>query len=183
MENLTDLVKMSISDGLHAGAFGAEMPSSQFGTDGRSLQLDETLFEENNVNKALGTLVDGLNFEADEATSKIVDDGAPAVRSRLAEIEPGKRKTKQTECWLAYQTSQLEGRRRKLHSRLLRKSSAVDELLYSVRYFEAVREQMMQIDGVFKILIEVHREYNSLLPLDMQEQDEDWFDDIDGKMI
>ena len=59
----------------------------------------------------------------------------------------------------------------------------MDELLYSVRNFEAVREQMIQIDGVFKKLIEVHREYNSLLPLDMQEQDEDWFDDIDEKMI
>ena len=184
MENLTDLVKMSISEGLNAGAFGAEVPSSQFGTDGRSLQLDETLFEDNNVNKALGTsLVDGLNFEADEATSKIVDDGAPGIRSRLAEIEPEKIKSKPTEHWQAYQTSQSEDRRRKLHSRLLRKSSAVDELLYSVRNFEAVREQMIQIDGVFKKLIEVHREYNSLLPLDMQEQDEDWFDDIDEKMI
>ena len=120
--------------------FGAEISSNQFGTDGRSLQLDETLLEENNVDKVLGTsLVDGLNFEADEATSKIVDDGAPAVRSRLAEIEPGKRKSKPTERWLAYQTSQLE-ERRKLHSRLLRKSSAVDELLYSVRNVEAVRE-------------------------------------------
>ena len=100
----------------------------------------------------------GLNFEADEAASKIVDDGAPAVRSRLAEIEPGKRKSKPTERWLAYQTSQLE-ERRKLHSRLLRKSSAVDELLYSVRNVEAVREQMFEIDGVFKRLIEVHREF------------------------
>ena len=63
------------------------MSSDQFGSDGRSLQLDETLLEENNVGKVLGiSLVDGLNVEADEATSKIVDDGAPLVRSRLAEI-------------------------------------------------------------------------------------------------
>ena len=150
---------MLISEDFNAGAFDAEMSSNQFGTDGRSLQLDETLLEENNVDKVLGTsLVDGLNFEADEAISKIVDDGAPAVRSRLAEIEPGKRKSKPTERWLAYQTSQLE-ERRKLHSRLLRKSSAVDELLYSVRNVEAVREQMFEIDGVFKRLIEVHREF------------------------
>ena len=184
MENLTDLVKkMSISQGQNAGAFGSEMPSNQFGTDKRSLQLDETLLEENNVDKVLGTsLVDGLvNFEADEATSKIVDR-APAVRSRQAEIEPGKRKSKPTECWLASQTSQLEERRRKLQSRLLRKSSEVDELLYSVRNNEAVREQMLQIDGVFKMFIEVHRKYNFLLPLEMQEQNEDWFDDIDEKM-
>ena len=59
----------------------------------------------------------------------------------------------------------------------------MDELLYSVRNVEAVREQMLQIDGTFKILIEVHREYNSLLPIEMQDQDEDCFDDIDEKMM
>ena len=67
-----------------------------------------------------------------QATSKILDDGAPRVRSRLAEIEPVKRKSKPKEHWLAYCTSQLEERRRKLPSRLLRKSSAVDEPLYIV---------------------------------------------------
>ena len=51
--------------------------------------------------------------------------------------------------------------------------------LYSVRNVEAIREQMHQIDGVFKMLIEVHREYNSSLPLEMQEQDGEWFDDIE----
>ena len=174
---------MSISEGLNAGAFGAEMWSNQFGTDGRSLQLDEALLEESNVDKVPRTsVVDGLvNFGADEATSKIVDDGAPAVRGRLTEIEPGKRKSKPVKRWLAYQTSQLEGRRRKLHSMLLSKSSAVDELLYSVRNVEAVRDQILQIDGVFKMLIEVHREYNYLLLLEMQDQDKDWFDHIDEK--
>ena len=44
-----------------------------------------------------------------------------------------------------------------------------------------VREQMLQIDEVFKMLTELHREYNPLLPLEMQEQD--WFDDIDEKMM
>ena len=48
---------------------------------------------------------------------------------------------------------------------------------------EAVKEQMLQADGVFKMLIEVQREYNSLMPLEMQEQDENWFDDIDEKMM
>ena len=67
--------------------------------------------------------------------------------------------------------------------RLLRKSNAVDELLYSVGNVEAVREQMLQIDGAFKMFIEVHREYNSLLPLEIQEQDDYWFDDIDEKIM
>ena len=42
---------------------------------------------------------------------------------------------------------------------------------------------MLQIDEVFKMLIEVHREHNSSLHLEMLEQDEDWFDDIDEKMM
>ena len=42
---------------------------------------------------------------------------------------------------------------------------------------------MLQINGLFKILIEMRREYNSLLPLEGQEQDEDWFGDIDEKMM
>ena len=59
---------MSTSEGLNAEALGAEMSSNQFGTDGRSLQLNGTLLEENNMDKVLGTsLVDGLvNFVADE---------------------------------------------------------------------------------------------------------------------
>ena len=42
---------------------------------------------------------------------------------------------------------------------------------------------MLKTDGVFKMLIEVQREYNSLMPLEMQEQDENWFDDIDEKIM
>ena len=79
-----------------------------------------------------------INFEADEATSKIVD-GAPAVRRRLTEIELEKRKSKPTERWLAYWKSHSEERRKKMDTTVLRKSSAVDEFLYPVRNVEAVR--------------------------------------------
>ena len=62
MENLADLVKkISIKEGLNAEALGREISSNQFGTDRRSLQLDETILEVNNVDKLLGTRsVDGL---------------------------------------------------------------------------------------------------------------------------
>ena len=40
---------------------------------------------------------------------------------------------------------------------------------------------MLQIDGILKVLIEMHKEYNSLLSLEMQEQDEDCFDATDKK--
>ena len=70
-----------------------------------------------------------------------------------------------------------------LNRRIIRKSSIVDSLLYSSRNVEAVREQMLQIDDMFKQKMEVHKEYNSLLPLEVQEDDEKWFDNIDTDML
>ena len=42
---------------------------------------------------------------------------------------------------------------------------------------------MIQIDEKFKMLMEVQKEQNSLLPLEMKEQDEEWLDDVDGDML
>ena len=70
-----------------------------------------------------------------------------------------------------------------LNRRIIRKSSIVDSLLYSSRNVEAVREQMLQIDDMFKQKMEVHKEHNSLLPLEVQEDDEKWFDNIDTDML
>ena len=50
----------------------------------------------------------------------------------------GKRRSKPIKHWLDYQTSQLEERRSKLHSRIIKKSSAIDELLQSARNIEVV---------------------------------------------
>ena len=75
----------------------SEISSNQLGTDQRSLQLDKTLIEENNVDNLLGKSSVGLiNFETDETTSKIVDR-ALVIRSRLTNVGPAKRKSKSTE--------------------------------------------------------------------------------------
>ena len=67
--------------------------------------------------------------------------------------------------------------------KIIRKSSTVDSLLYSSRNVETVREQMLQIDDMFKQVMDVHKEYNSLLPLEAQEGDKKWFDDIDADRL
>ena len=67
--------------------------------------------------------------------------------------------------------------------RIVRKSSVVDSLLYFSRNVETVREQMLQINDIFKQLMDVHKEYNSLLPLEAQEDDKKWFDDIDADIL
>ena len=97
--------------------------------------------------------------------------------------ETGKRKKKYTTHWLEHQSSQLEEKRSRLYGRLIRKSNAVNDLLYSPRNVELVREQKFQVDDLFKMVTEVHKEYNALLPVEQQGKDEDWFDEIDDSML
>ena len=48
---------------------------------------------------------------------------------------------------------------------------------------EVVRKQMLQVDDLFKIVTEVYKEYNALLPVEQQDKDEDCFDEIDDSML
>ena len=96
--------------------------------------------------------------------------------SRREEI--GIRKKNHIARWLEYQSSQLEKKGSRLYSRLIRKSNAMNGLLYSPRNAEVVREQMLQVDDLFKMVTEVHKKCNALLPVEQQEKDEDWLDEI-----
>ena len=40
---------------------------------------------------------------------------------------------------------------------------------------------MQQLDDIFKVMLDVQEEYNSLLPAEEQERDEEWFDEVDHK--
>ena len=70
-----------------------------------------------------------------------------------------------------------------LDGRLIRKSNAVNDLLYSPRNVELVREQKFQVDDLFKMVTEVHKEYNALLPVEQQDKDEDWLEETDASML
>ena len=156
---------MSISGDLNMDVLGSQADvSNPFDTDVRSNQLDD---QDENVK------VENIRRSRSEnANSQGCDE---------AYVE--KRKHKPTPRWLQYQSGQLQERSTMLNRRIIRKSSAVDSLLYSSRNVEAVREQMLQIHDMFKQMMEVHKEYNSLLPLKVQEDDEKWFDDIDADML
>ena len=172
MENLTDFVKrMSISGDLNAKALGAQKASDKFGTDDKSPNLDRNQLDQINSIESVP-----VPDERDETTEKQkskqpsrIEDAISDNRSRLVGNLDGKRRSKQTKRWLDYQTSQLEERRSKLHSRIIKKLSAVYELLYLSRNVEKIREQMTQIDDKYKMLMEVHKEYYSFLPLEVQE--------------
>ena len=42
---------------------------------------------------------------------------------------------------------------------------------------------MQQLDDIFTVIFEVHKEYNSILRSDAQETDEEWFDDVELKLF
>ena len=42
---------------------------------------------------------------------------------------------------------------------------------------------MLQVDDLFKMMTEVHKEYNALLSVEQQGKGEDWFDVIDISML
>ena len=156
---------MSISGDLNMDVLGSQADvSNPFDTDVRSNQLDD---QDENVK------VENIRRSRSEN----------AISQECDEAYVEKRKHKPTPRWLQYQSGQLQERRTMLNRRIIRKSSAVDSLLYSSRNVEAVREQMLQIHDMFKQMMEVHKEYNSLLPLEVQEDDEKWLDDIDADML
>ena len=71
----------------------------------------------------------------------------------------GKRVRKYTEKGLQYQKSVLMNRRSQLHKRLMRKSSIIDDLPYSMQHLAVVKENLQQFDDAFKFLIEVHQQH------------------------
>ena len=176
---------MSISGDLNAKALGVQKASDKFGTDDKSANLDRNQLDQINSIESVP-----VPHERDETTEKQkskqpsrIEDAISANRSRLVGNLDGKRRSKQTKSWLDYQTSQLKERRSKLHSRIIKKLSAVYELLYLSRNVEKIREQMTQIDDKYKMLMEVHKEYYSFLPLEVQQQCEEWFDGVNEDML
>ena len=166
MENLVDVVKqMSIGSDLNMDGLGSQADvSNPFDTGVRSNQLDD---QDENVK------VENIRGSRSEN----------AINQGPDEAYVEKRKHKPTPRWLQYQSDQLQERRTTLNRRITRKSSAVDSLLYSSRNVEAVTEQMLQIDDMFQKMMEVHKEYNSMSLLEVQEDDEKWFDDTDADML
>ena len=89
--------------------------------------------------------------------------------------EKTKRQVKLTEKGKKYKMALLEKRKSKLVSRVIRKSSEIDELMYSFQNGIAVKEELQQLNDMFKVLVEIHEELESI--------DELWFEDIDQKVF
>ena len=159
---------MSISGDVDTGALVADKVSDQFGTVESSRQLDDQGFDKGRSSVTRTQSGGDLNL------THIMDW---PMREEIR-----KRKKKHSAHWLEYQSSQLEEKRSRLYNRLIRKSNAVNDL-YSPSNVEVVRGQMLQANDLFKMVTEVHKEYNALSPVEQQDKDEDWLDEIDANML
>ena len=94
-------------------------------------------------------------------------------------LEVSKRKSKATQRWVHYQLDELLKKRSSYNDKIIRKSSTIEGMMYSPRNIEPVRDQMQQLDDIFKVMLDVQKEYHSLLLAEEQERDEEWFDIVD----
>ena len=92
----------------------------------------------------------------------------------------GKRQPKLTEKGREYRLSTLENKRAKLVSRLLRKSSEIDDLMYSYQNSITVKEELAQLNYMFKMLVDIHEEFEQI---GKDYTDNIWFDNIDQKVF
>ena len=80
---------------------------------------------------------------------------------------------------MEYRRKTLEEKRGKRHSRLVQKSSAIDALLYSCQNMNTAREELCLFDDHFKMILEVHEEYQLI---EGKVKQEVWFDKLDEKV-
>ena len=87
-----------------------------------------------------------------------------------------KRQVKPGEKGKEYKMALLEIKTSKSVSRVIRKSSEIDDLMHSFQNGIAVKEELQQLNDMFKMLVEIHEE---LEKIDDQYIDELWFEDTE----
>ena len=91
-----------------------------------------------------------------------------------------KRQRKMTNKGREYRKEFLGKKRTNLVSRIIRKSSEIDVLLYSHQNDVAVKEELAQLNDIFKLVEDINQE---MIELDDNYTEELWFTDIDEKVF
>ena len=78
-------------------------------------------------------------------------------------VDQGKRRKNLIENDASFKLSTVLSKRNKMNYRLLRQSSAIQDLMYSTKNMVTFQEEIAQTDYIFKQLLLVHQEYHSLL--------------------
>ena len=73
-------------------------------------------------------------------------------------------KKKLTEKIRGLQLDELEKSRSNLHRKMTKETNTVEYMLYFFKNTEVVREQLQQSDDIFRMMLDIQKSYNSLLP-------------------
>ena len=85
--------------------------------------------------------------------------------SRDAEVDQlldGERNLKMAETGRQYQLAVLEKRQAKLVARTIRKSSEINDLMYSLQNSITVKEELAQLNSIFRMLVEIHKKQEEI---------------------
>ena len=94
-----------------------------------------------------------------------------------------KRSRKQTEKGLAYSLQVLFEKRKRLLSRLQRKSENINTLIQSKLNVQTVNEEFNQYDDLLKMFLDTDYQYRSKLEDSQQIEDGNWFDEVNQNII
>ena len=90
--------------------------------------------------------------------------------AEVDQLLDGKRNRKMTEKGRQHRLAVLEKRQAKLVARTIRKSSEIDDLMYSHQNSITVKEELAQLNDMFRMLVEIHE--------GQEEIDEEYDDEI-----
>ena len=74
----------------------------------------------------------------------------------------------------------MEKRQAMLVVRTIKRSIEIDDFVYSYQNSITVKEELMQLNDMFRMLVEIHEENKEI---NEEYGDEIWFDDMDQKIF
>ena len=97
---------------------------------------------------------------------------AADVNNEGESLKIAKWKSKPTQWWVQYHLDELQKKHSSYNKKTIRKFSTIEGLMYSLKNIETIRDQMQQLDDIFKAMLDVQKEYNSLLPAEEEPKKE-----------
>ena len=85
-----------------------------------------------------------------------------------------------TEKGREYKISILDKKKSSLVSSIIRKSSEIDDLMYSYENATTVKEELAQLDDIYKLIVKINDE---MTEIDVNYSEELWFAKIDEKVF
>ena len=121
-------------------------------------------------------LVDGQSNQAKDVLKQL--EACAAHPEEAGNMD--KHQRKMTDKGREYRKEIIDKKRTNLVSRIIRKSSEIDVLLYSHQNDVTVKEQLAQLSDIFKLIEDINQE---MIELDDNYTEELWFTDIDEKVF